>query len=179
MLKSSNIPVDEFGKKEAKTLEHLLNEVRSGESTLIVDDSSEIKRILSVLCLDILCEVERGEVFLLSEDRQVFRDGRTRRRNLGSSIGEKLELGENPYEAIARSVQEELGISSVQSVYIVGSKFHESMSESFPGLISCKELIGGVAVIDQADFNPQGYTEVQADKTNYFVWNRLGSKTNN
>ena len=179
ILNSSRIPLEDFGIKNAKTLEHLLKEIRSKETVLATDSAKRIVRILSVLCLDVLCEVERGEILILSEDRQVFRDGRIRWRNLGTSISEKLEWDEDPRAGIARSIKEELGINSIQAAYMIGSKIDESMSESFPGLMSRKKLIRGVVVIDPSDFDPQGYVEIQEDKINYFAWNRLGSNTNN
>ena len=86
--------------------------------------------------MDIYVDLD-GERLKLYEDRQEFVDGRIRRRpNMTTSLGEKLEPGEEPEFSIARALEEELGVTSYTRFAPIESNTKSSMSPSFPGILS-------------------------------------------
>lgn len=174
-LVNANIPVDQYGVDGAKTVQHLLNEILDGESTLSVNSKGELLRELSVLWVDVFCKHSSGETFLLKEEVQIFKDGRERRRELGSSLGEKLKPGEGSESAVYRALSEELGIDSpLQSVEYQGEAQKLHTPEAFPGLESTYQFYKYSVVISEEDFKPEGYIEYQEDKTNYYTWGKIG-----
>ncbi len=122
----------------------------------------------------------------MREDRQEFEDGRIRNRDNifgDTAISEKLKAGESPKQAILRAIRkEELKIDSgftVSEEPIFSSR--ETVSQSFPGLISRRDTYLFDVEIDDTAYNPTGYVEKQPDKTNYWVWieEPASDKTNN
>ncbi len=170
VLRAANIPIDEYGKGNAKTIEHLLSEIHEGEAIMTVGEQGAVYREVNVLWLDVLCELSDGKVYLLREDRQEFKDGRTRVRKLDSSIGEKLKPDEKIEDAAYRALQEELGIGIVESLYENGYTERTFMPDSFPGIESNYKMHQYVSVIPEEAFKSEGYVEYQPDKTNYYVW---------
>ncbi len=176
-LVAGNIPVGDYGTGNAKTVLHLLSEISEGEATLTIDNGNNVFREVNVLWSDVLCEHSDGTVYLLKEDRQEFKDGRVKRRNLESSIGEKLKPSESPEEAVGRALQEELGISDATGIYRIGYDERTFIPDTFPGIESTYKMHKYVTVIPESEFQPQGYIEYQADKTNYYVWTQLHPAT--
>lgn len=172
-LRAAGISLDKYGTGNAKTLEHLLSEVHEGESVLSTDNNDKLYREVNVLWVDVLCERSDGKVYLLKEDRQEFADGRIKRRELDSSIGEKLKPSEIPREAVGRALQEELGVKSVLTIHEAGYTEQTGPSDSFPGLENTYRMYKYVTLIPEEEFKPEGYVEYQADKTNYYVWSLL------
>ena len=172
ILVDAKIPVDQFGTGSAKTVQHLLSEVADGESVLSVDAKGKLYRELSVLWVDVLSTHASGDVYALKEDRQVFNDGREKRRQLNSSIGEKLKLGEEPVRAVARALAEELGIQEEEttSLHYLGEEQKVHTPDTYPGLESSYYFYKYATVISEVAFKPEGYVEYQDDKTNYYVW---------
>lgn len=172
ILVDAKIPVDQFGTGGAKTVQHLLNEVADGESVLSVDAKGKLHRELSVLWVDVISTHANGDVYALKEDRQIFNDGREKRRQLNSSIGEKLKPGEEPVQAVTRALAEELGIQEKEttSVHYLGEEQKVHTPDTYPGLESSYYFYKYATVIAEEAFKPEGYVEYQADKTNYYVW---------
>jgi len=67
------------------------------------DEGGRLVRRVAVLGVDVLADID-GKRFRLTEDRQVFSDGRVRRRTTPTSISEKLKLDENVQEAVIRAM---------------------------------------------------------------------------
>lgn len=167
-LTSYGIDPARFGTGVAKPLNNLVNEVVKGEAELI-DRNGQLVRRVSPLALDIFADVD-GKSMWLTEDRQVFSDGRERRRGLAQSIGEKLEPGEDPQDSVARALEEELGITKFRQLSEIEQITQPAMeSPSYPGLMSEYTTYKTAVLIDPADYKPE-YEEKQKDKTNYFVW---------
>lgn len=175
-LQRHGIDVSVWGQGEAKTVNHLVSEVLSGESQLIETDNGEIIRILEVVSGTIRYSDESGRVFELAEDRQEFKDGRVRRRKhlSGISISEKMGSGENPRDALIRGIREELGITEELNIdeQPVESE-EEVMSPSFPGLNTKYKKYHFGITIGKDSYNSTGYREEQADKSTFFVWNEI------
>lgn len=173
-LADANVPLLLYGTGGAKTVQHLLSEIHDGESLLSVDAKGNIYREVEVLWLDVFCKLSNSEIYTLREDRQEFQDGRVKRRNLDSSLGEKLKPGEDPQEAVGRVLAEELGIqSSTEATYFMSHDQTTLTPDTYPGLETDYTFYKYAAIISEDDFESEGYKEVHADKTNYYVWQRL------
>lgn len=173
-LRAAGIDLELWGKGAAKTLAHLHKEITEGESSLNQTENG-VERRVGVAGVDILYDDQAGNTYHLVEDRQEFRDGRVRRRHEDTSLSEKLKVGENPEEAAKRAVEEEIGVTKIDSFHTLGHKEVERTSPSYPGLASVYDVYTYAAVLGHEDFNPEGYVEEQTDKTNYYVWKVLNS----
>ncbi len=172
-LRARSVPLELWGTGSAKTIEHLLSELNSGESTL----ASEHGRLLKIgtgACLNIY-HVENGRTLRLREEKQVFEDGREKvRADLLMSVGEKMVPGEDPIEAAYRALREELGITerlplSPQPGFVKGPL----PSTSFPGVYSQFHMYVFDVYLPDRWYKLEGYVEHQKDKNNYFVWDAL------
>lgn len=162
-LLKSGVPLDLWGKNQAKTLDHLVEELNIGESKL-----QGIERIIHTVVLDV-----RYKKFVLREKEQVFVSGRYRKRRLPwGSVAEKLRPGEGVFSGIKRALKEELGIDfgygvrlrQVRGVELVG------VSLSYPGLVNTNFQSRFVVTLPTRLFKEEGYVEIQPDKTTYFEW---------
>lgn len=165
------IPFENWGKGSAKTLDHLINEVAEGETVLEVAASGELVRKVSITYVDVWHTDPSGRRWKLVEEKQVFKDGRERRRTLDGSIAEKLKAAEVPDQhMVNRAIREELGIEGDVSAVANGSSEVTQDSPSYPGLTMKAVNHYFSAELDEAQYKPEGYVEHQADKDNYFVW---------
>src|SRR5947209_5005992 len=110
LLGRYTIPFHTWGKGKAKTLEHLLQEVNSGEAVL-QREGETLVQYLRVVLLDIC--YQDGETRLkLKEEKQIFKDGRVRVRGYPASLSGKLEPDESPYAGAYRALRQELKITA-------------------------------------------------------------------
>ena len=169
-LREAKIPVDEYGRGTAKTVEHLLSEINEGEAVLTIDQDGKTHRTVGVVWVDVFCALSNGKIYRLKEDRQEFKDGRVKVRNLDSSIGEKMKPSETTNEAIVRALSEELGIVDIETTYDSGYEERTSYTDTFPGIESTYKMHKFAAIIPETAFTADGYIENQHDKTNYYAW---------
>lgn len=170
-LRSHQVPIDSWGEGESKTLVHLLAELDAGESHLLEKDGS-LLRIENGVAVNVLYEME-GQKLILHEVMQVFADGRPRKRDLSTSIGEKVKPGESLAAAAQRALDEELGIIGVALTNCRDEDRPPLPSRSFPGLMSKRTITIYDCYLNPDQYNPEGYIEHQLDKTTYFVWRPL------
>ena len=164
-----------YGAGEAKAISDLAKEIIDGEAE-IVDCDGRLQRRIGAVAIKLLYIDVENYVLKLSEDKQVFRDGRVRVREplYDMSIVEKIYPGENKVAAIARGVLEEIGID-ISNLIVDEPECHSRLrsSKSYPGIQTNQEtFVFPDVVIAENDFNPDGYIEVQENKTTYFVWKR-------
>jgi len=174
VLDSHSVPVEEWGLGSAKTLGHLIAEVASGESVLEVGEDGKVYRKIKVVGVDVFFNSFSGRL-VLKEDRQVFNDGRQRRRDdLAASITEKVKPKEDVIHAALRALDEELGFKGVVVDY---DRNFETKGEStaFPGLTTELQISVFATKIHADQFKEKGYIEAQPDKTSYFIWVPAGS----
>lgn len=178
LLFAHHIPTETWGTGKAKTLEHLFNEVESGEASLLEVDGVLMRRaegsIVSVFYRN------DPDTFFLREDRQVFSDGRTRVRDLDTSVGEKLSPNENPLSGAWRALVEELGFSYEETVRLVFVSEKQRVkgpvpSDSYPGLQTLYIMYPFTVFLPKHLFKPEGYMEKQTDKATYFEWKKVTS----
>lgn len=175
LLNEFDVPLDQWGTGNAKTLNHLVDELRAGE-TRLSREGDRLTLTTWVCRVDLYFEAHDGENLHLREDRQIFHDPeRIRRRDIEVSVGEKIKTGqgESAREAAPRGIQEELGIDS--EIELTGGMFsrHRAEAVCYPGFVHDKLFYTYEATIEPEDFRPEGYVERQRDKDTYFVWERI------
>lgn len=170
-LVKHGIPLHVWGTGKAKTFEHLLKEISEGEATIELQDDGTIRRTANGAGIIIFYH-DGVSRWRLKEDRQVFNDGRTRTRTMTSSIGEKLRPNEEPRTAARRALKEELGIEEEIELIDLGPVIKGPVeSESYPGTWSISTSYIYEATFPPHLYKPE-YVEVQADKTNYYTWEK-------
>jgi len=167
------IPLEKWGKGYAKTSTHLFKEIESGECTLLEERGNLLREIEFVMCE--MFYHDGKNLFKLIEEKQVFNDGRTRIRDKESSVSEKMMIGEDPLESLIRGVEEELGIILDKSQIEEDGVQKTEASQSFPGLITKYNGHNFTCFLNQDQYNPNGYIEVQKDKSTYFIWKEYAS----
>lgn len=172
-LAGAGIYTTEWGTGQAKTPAHLQEEIKSGETILAKDEQGRLLRTVEVGGADIYYEAPDGKKYRLIEEKQVFKDGRERRRDLGHAVSEKMKPGEDPLEAITRGIREELGIEGELNVTPSGDEVQVIPSPSYPGLQSKYTRHTFVATLTEGQYRPKGYIEEQADKSTFFVWQEI------
>jgi hypothetical protein len=178
ILEAAGVPVRTWGTGDAKTLQHLATELTRQECLLCLNVQGLVTRHVSVVAIDVYFTPTTGLRRRLIERRQVFHDGRVRRRRLEASLGEKIVGSETPDAASLRAIQEELEIPPHQvTLQFVRSVIHtELSSRSYPGLPVARTLHFYTADLTPAAFNPGGYIEEQTDKRVEFEWQRVAER---
>lgn len=171
LLVEHKVPIERWGRGKAKTLEHLLSEVKSGE-VVLKKRGGRLIRYLRVAALTVLY-TDGENTLTLVEKEQVFADGRVRRRKF-LGIGEKIPLGERPADAAYRALKEELKIMSKPPLR-ARRRYARAVKESgsYPGLLTRFVFFPFDVYLSHDDYRAEGYIERQKDKTTYFVWKKL------
>lgn len=168
-LTDSGIDISQWGKGESKTIEHLGKEIAEGETVLENEEGGLIRKV-SIVGIKILYVSKYGKKYRLKEDRQIFSDGRERRRSFGHAVSEKIKIGESPELAVVRGVKEELGIDGVINPKKLWEDTKACSSPSYPGLISQYTRYEFELTLDDSQFKPEGYIEEQERLNTYFIW---------
>ena len=92
------------------------------------------------------------------------------KRGLPHSVYEKLKPREDPITAAKRALLEELGISSNIDIIEKEVTTGIQMGMSFPGLLNNDTQYFFEVTLSKNEYNPNGYKEIQKDKTSYFEW---------
>jgi len=171
-LEQAGIDISLWGKGEAKTLEHLYQELEKGESVLRLADN-RLELLRRVVSANVYYMTKDGKKLRLQEDKQVFKDGRIRHRKFDNPIAEKMKPDEDPKDAMIRCLQEELGLDGNFDIKLVGTDQPKYESQSYPGLYSRYDTYRFEVILNDEQFQETGYTEEQEDKTTYFVWEEV------
>lgn len=165
-LLSLGVPLELWEKDGAKGLDDLFAELNKRECTL-----EGIERTFRTIIIDVLHGNER-----LVELKQVFNDGRIRKRALPlGTLSEKLAAGER-IESGIRRVFEELGIKKLGRDFKLQPLKNKTLvgpSTSYPGLLSINSVIRFRVRLPDRAYKPEGYTEVQRKKKSIFIWRRI------
>lgn len=171
-LTKFNVDFSSWGTGKSKTINELFDEIVNKDCRL-EEHSEYLIRLIEFVGVKIY--YRKGEdVWFLKEDRQEFNDGRVRRRNLPSSVAEKMISGESPIVAAIRGIKEELGveISSSQLTKKRDINYNGS-SMSYPGLRTKYKGYGFTCFFTDAEFKESGYVEIQNTKKTYFKWVKI------
>ena len=169
-LKEYSIPVEEWGTGEAKNVEHLLDEIR-GEECNVEDRGGYLIRSIEFVGVRIYHKDKDNVTWVLKEDKQEFKDGRVRRRNMPSSVSEKMKFGEDSLISAIRGIKEELGVG-VEGHQLIKMRdlFYNGGSQSYPGLRTRYKGHQFTCFFNDDQFDENGYIEVQKDKSTFFKW---------
>jgi ADP-ribose pyrophosphatase YjhB (NUDIX family) len=171
LLTAHGVDVQQFGQGSAKTVSHLLRELREGEATLhLTADGKILRHALGATLHVQATDPDSGRQLTLVEDHQRFHDGRVRRRKLPGSVGEKMSPGETPEQAAVRALAEELDIHVPVELGPSTLETKTTDSQSYPGLITRYDFYHFTVTLPSEAFRPDGYVEVQSDKQTVFVW---------
>ncbi len=174
-LKKFNIPVDKYGTEKFKTVNHLFNEIKEGETVLTEEGGKLVRRVNFVGARIIFKKDGRWQH--LYEEKQVFKDGRIRRRNLPYSMAEKFKLGEDPKKVLIRGFKEELNIELSMNQFNFYNRVEIEDNTDYPGIISYHTGYEFLVVLNESQFKEEGYIEKQTDKDVYFKWKTIGNRT--
>ena len=169
MLKDHGVNIDLYGTGTFKTLGHLYQEMKEGE-TVLTTENGELVRRVQFVGARILYKRD-GEWLRLFEEKQVFKDGRERRRkNMPYSAAEKFKAGEDPKEVIVRGMKEELDISISTDQFTFYNKKEISENSDYPGIKSFHIGYEFLVILNDEQYIEDGYIERQKDKDVYFNW---------
>lgn len=173
-LRDNEIGTSAWGTGRAKTIDDLLEELREGESELVVCEEG-LRRVTPIDQIEIRYVNPDGKEYRLVEQRQVFWDGnRERVRSLPRSLGEKIKAGEDPKITAVRGIKEELGIEVTQDRVIdFGIEYEEMESPSYPGLVTRYDKHNFLIKLTDDEYDPIGYTEDDGKKVTTFVWQEV------
>ena len=169
-LEVAGIDTSKWGIGDTKTLAHLLKEIQEGESILHESENGELVREMHAVTAEIFYISPEGQTMMLKEEKQVFKDGRERRRLHSGSVSGRMKIGENPAKTMLREIKEELGIDGNLELAEVAVEESAEDSPSFPGLKMHKTLYKFRATLRPEQFKSECYVERQEDKDTYFVW---------
>ncbi len=168
LLRSYDISATLWGVGKAKTIEHLLAEIESGECVLQRQPVGLV-RTIHLVAVEVF-HVDGDVTWKLREDRQEFKDGRVRRRGY-ERLGEKVAPGESARDAACRALREELGITALLGLRAGELSYRgPEKSTSYPGLLTMYQTSPFTVLLPKACFRREGYVEVQKDKTTHFLW---------
>lgn len=178
ILIRSGVPIHKWStRKGHKTIHHLWSEVCARESRLYIDRVFGHKRLLR-RASKVYAKVfhwHDGELLLLREAKQVFKDGGCRCRSKWKrpSFAEKLKSGEYSCKGLVRGMSEELGISGGYTAIPTGVELKDKESKSYPGLQSLSKIYHYRVYLSEKEWKPKGYVERQKDKTTFFRWKKV------
>jgi hypothetical protein len=145
---------------------------------LLIECGDLLLRVEQIVVINIYFQDEL-EIYKLVEQEQIFKDGRVRHRNISTSIGEKMKQLESPIDATKRALKEELGIQmtaddfNFQLLEFFNEDRPAVPSVSFPGLWTKRNLYFTEIYLPKKFYRPDGYMEIQSDKSSYFVWQKV------
>ena len=131
-LGTHHIPIDQWGKGNAKTVAALWQEITASETELWAEPPLRVIRVVKIQV-----RPNYGSTLVLTEVEQILRDSRRRLRN--QIPGEKIVGAESAEEAALRGLYEEVGVTAdaVQFTHIPKEPvIEERASPSFPGLLT-------------------------------------------
>jgi 8-oxo-dGTP pyrophosphatase MutT (NUDIX family) len=156
----------------AKKIADLIKEIELGESMMAVE-MGRLVRILYGIGPNIYYIHPDGNRQRLVETKRVYADGHVETRTLSTSLGEKMPLGETAEQALVRALKEELGmnVTLTDLVYTqLGTVTSECQPASYPGLTTRYHIVRVDVTLNDAQYRPNGYTEVKNGRTTYFEW---------
>lgn len=169
MLKDHGINTELYGTGTFKTIGHLYHEIEEGETELTDEEGQLVRRVQFVGAR--ILHKKDGKWWRLYEEKQIFKDGRERRRaNMPYSAAEKFKSGEDPKEVIVRGMKEELNLDITKDQFAFYNKKEIENNDDYPGIKSFHIGYEFLVVLNDDQFLESGYIEKQADKDVYFTW---------
>ncbi|MDO8590617.1 MAG: hypothetical protein Q7R65_01420 [bacterium] len=171
-LTDSGIDFSSWGTGKTKTMEHLLKEIEEGETELVSENGTLVRKV-TFGASRVYYTAPDGKKYQLIEDKQVFKDGRERRRKMNDAVLEKMKRGEDTTRAMERGMQEELGLSGNIELNKIDARERRDISDSYPGLTTLYSEHHFEATLSDEQHKPEGYIEKQEDKSTFFIWREV------
>lgn len=160
------MPLNRWGRADAKSVSHLWNELQAGECQLLDGPPLRVVTIATVWV--------RWEWRCLFEIAQEWADGRTRARQ--SPPSDKMHRGEPLRDAVLRCLWEELGVPA-EDVTILDQpplvRVVERESTSYPGLL-CRytsyHVTVNVANLPDVPFRTAERSPAPSDPVRFHDW---------
>jgi hypothetical protein len=173
LLEAHGFDTSKWGVGATKSVDSLWEEIDQGE-TGILRRGTELIRRTHVAAVDVAVSLGSGKRYQLRESKQVYEGGWVRERNLVTSLAEKIKPDEDTEVAVRRALAEELGISEVKSVELLGEQVIHKTSATFSGIETQLMLRFAKVELHEKDFKVEGYVERQPEKSIYFAWELIG-----
>lgn len=171
ILSHYGVDMTYWGEGPHKNEMDLLREINEGESVLSVTDQGTLQRKVDSAAVDVFYKEDGDRLYHLVEDRQVFSDGRERRRpHLIESVSEKRKGLDELLSTAERALREELGIEGEIEISQVGRVIHGREAKSYPGLYTLYDVLQFRVFLSPDQFREEGYVEELNGLTTYFVW---------
>lgn len=170
VLIDGGTPLDLWGTGEAKTVENLFDEITNEEARLFINEKGEIERHIETTLVEVIYVAKDVTVYGLKELKQVFNDGSFIERELPTTLEERVKYSESPKDVGINLLSEKLNIDNQDEFMEFRSRTESKPSHNYPGLTTCNTTHPYMAPIDEKDFKPDGYIEIQPDKTCYYIW---------
>lgn len=162
------IPVYDWGKRQAKTLDDLSQEIARGESWLQLNQDG-VSRFVEIVTANILSEDEFNPRGHIIEVGQYGPDDRYRELNRLPSG--RIRKGEDPQSALIRMVQQKLGFTP-EMFAPSGPYSEQKITPSYPGLTSFYTIRQfNVVILPQGFFEQKDFEILGKNKIRYvFKW---------
>lgn len=171
LFKEYNIDLSEWGTGVYKTLDHLWNEIQEEEAELY-GINGEIRREVNFVGAKVLYN-NGNERLKLVEEKAIFKDGRVRvRPDIWYSMAEKFKYGEDHLGALLRGMKEELGITITEEQVTFFNQLYFPKDTDFPGIYSFHTGYSYLVILNEDQYEAEGYIENQSDKDIYFKWKK-------
>jgi len=129
VLDQAQVPLKLWGQKGAKTPNDLFEEIKAGESKLVLDNQDGLLRLVRTSGVIILSP--DGKRFMV--EKKQIRRGQERERVLPCSMMEKGKYGEEPKDTALRGLREELEFTATD-LKPREERTVRKQSPSYPGL---------------------------------------------
>eukprot|EP00746_Dinoflagellata_sp_MGD_P038489 gnl/MRDRNA2_/MRDRNA2_192579_c0_seq1.p1 gnl/MRDRNA2_/MRDRNA2_192579_c0~~gnl/MRDRNA2_/MRDRNA2_192579_c0_seq1.p1 ORF type:complete len:415 (+),score=68.45 gnl/MRDRNA2_/MRDRNA2_192579_c0_seq1:169-1245(+) len=127
LLKSKNIPIDQYGKGEAKSIKEFLEELEQGLS-YIMRSRDRILRVVDLVTV----RIHAQDGSLLVETQENFQDGRNRKRNI--LPGRKRRPTEDAWQT-AKRILFEVNLDPSNIDIVLGNEtWDEKESSTYPNI---------------------------------------------
>ena len=171
ILTNFNVPLDDWGSGPYKTIEHLWNELNEEECVLF-NINGTLRREVNFVGAKIYYN-DGEKRYFLKEEKAMFKDGRVRIRKIWYSMAEKFKFDEDPTEALIRGMKEELDITINENQTTYYNKVYFPSDDDYPGIKSFHTGYNYLIVLNEDQYNINGYIEHQSDKDIYFKWKEI------
>jgi hypothetical protein len=170
VLESAGVSAIAWGGDSSVALKLLAQELEDGGAVLVRDEHGQLVRQITWVCADILYHSNGGELLRLVEQKQIFRDGYERIRDARVAISRRLDPFENGSESVMRQIREGLNIPGALRVRVLGVKEEVQSSQEYPGLPELCTTHNYSVVLNDKQFQRDGYVESQGDIDTFYVW---------
>ncbi|MCL6096109.1 MAG: HD domain-containing protein [Patescibacteria group bacterium] len=174
LLEISGVDIGTWGTNATRSVLDLALEIAARESRLSYGKDGKLQREIKIVAVEVVYkDPETGLEYRLVEDRQEFKDGTKRTRDISFSLAEKLKLkGRGMITGVKRACAEELSLFDIQNSQITlgDTSISTGVSRGYPGLRTRYVIHQARVNLNREQFRPDGYIEEQPDKTTYFRW---------